>query len=115
MMAMKDYITKLFKEVPDNLLKGQSSTPASNYLFHVNAKCKKLDSEAAVMYHHLTAKLLYLAKCVRRDLLTAVSFLCTRVQNPDLDDWKKLGRCLSYLRNSANREYTLAADTPMVG
>ena len=61
-MTMKDYITELFKEVPDNLLKGPASAPARNYLFNVNTKCKKLESEAAVMYHHLTAKLLYLAK-----------------------------------------------------
>jgi hypothetical protein len=44
------------------IMKGPASTPASNYLFNVNPKCKKLDSETAVIYHHLTAKLLYLAK-----------------------------------------------------
>jgi len=43
-------------------------------------------------------------------LLTAVSFLCTRVQSPDFDDWKKLGRCLRYLRDSAHLKYTLSAD-----
>ena len=70
-----------------------------------------LDSETAVIYHHLTAKLPYLAKGVRpADLLAAVSFLCTRVQNPDLDNWKKLGCCLTYLRNTIDLKYTLAAD-----
>jgi hypothetical protein len=88
-MTMNDYITELFKEVPDDLLKGTASTPASNYLFNVNPSCKKLDNETAVMYHHLTAKLLYLSKRVQPDLLTTVSFLCTRVQSPDEDDWKK--------------------------
>jgi hypothetical protein len=32
------------------------------------------------------------------------------VQSPDLDDWKKLGRCLRYLRDSAHLKYTLLAD-----
>jgi hypothetical protein len=91
-MSMEDYISNLLEETPDDLIKGMASSPASNHLFDVNPNCKKLASESAVLYHHLTAKLLYLSKRTRPDLLTAVSFLCTRVQTPDEDDWKKLGR-----------------------
>ena len=109
-MTMDDYIQELIKEVPDDLFKGTAASPAGNHLFNVNPNCEKLDNETAVIYHHLTAKLLYLAKRIRPDLLTAVSFLCTRVQCPDFDDWKKLGRCLIYLRNTADLKYTLAAD-----
>ena len=43
-------------------------------------------------------------------LLTAVAFLCTRVQSPDTDDWKKLGSCLQYLQDSAELKYTLSAN-----
>ena len=46
------------------------------------------------------AKLLFLAKRVRPDILTAVSFLTTRVQKPDCDDLKKLGRVLKYLNKT---------------
>ena len=109
-MTMRDYIDELIKEVPEDLLSGKASTPASNFLFNVNPKCSKLGNETSVMYHHLTAKLLYLSKRVRPDILTAVSFLCTRVQEPDQDDWKKLGRCLKYLSNTADLKYTLAVD-----
>jgi hypothetical protein len=111
-MTMFDYISELVKETPDDLFKGPARSPASNYLFHVNPKAKKLDDDAAVLFHHLTAKLLYLSKRTRPDLLTAVSFLCTRVQSPDVDDWKKLGRCLTYLRDNADLPYTLAMDGP---
>ena len=45
----------------------------------------------AETFHHLTAKLLYLCKHTRPDLQMAVAFLTTRVQNPDIDDFKKLG------------------------
>ena len=62
------------------------------------------------MFHHLTAKLLYLSKRTRPDLLTAVAFLCTRVQSPDTDDWKKVGSCLQYLQDSAELKYTLSAN-----
>ena len=109
-MSMDDYIKELLKECSDDLMKGMSASPAGNYLFNVNPDCEKLDSETAVMFHHLTAKILYLAKRIRPDLLTTVSFLCTRVQNPDLDDWKKLGRCLCYIRDTAHLKYTLRAD-----
>ena len=109
-MSMDGYISDLLEEAPDELLKGTGSSPASNYLFNVNPKCERLNTETAAIYHHLTAKLLYLAKRTRPDLLTAVSFLCTRVQAPDRDDWKKLGCCLTYLQYTKGEKYTLAAD-----
>jgi hypothetical protein len=55
-------ISELLKETPEDLFKGPARSAASNYLFHVNPKAKKLDNDAAVLYHHLTAKLLYLSK-----------------------------------------------------
>jgi Reverse transcriptase (RNA-dependent DNA polymerase) len=109
-LSMYDFIAELLKETPEELLKGPAKSPASNYLFHVNAAAQKLDNESAVLYHHLTAKLLYLSKRTRPDLLPTVSFLCTRVQAPDVDDWKKLGRCLTYLRDNANEPYILSMD-----
>jgi hypothetical protein len=109
-MTMHDYISELLEETPDDLLKGIATSPAGNYLMNVNPNCKRLDSETAAIYHHLTAKLLYLAKRVRPDLQPTVSFLCTRVQSPDADDWKKLGRCLTYLRCTKDDPFTLASD-----
>jgi hypothetical protein len=50
------------------------------------------------MFHHNTAKLLFAAKRARPDLQLTVSFLCTRVRAPDVDDYKKLGRLMKYLR-----------------
>jgi hypothetical protein len=54
--------------------------------------------------------LLYLSKRTRPDLQTPVSFLTTRVRLPDVDDWKKLGRCLRFLRDTKNDSHTLEAD-----
>jgi hypothetical protein len=89
-MTMNDFIQELLKECPDDLMKGTSTTPAALHLFAVNPDCEKLDSDTSTMYHHLTAKLLYLSKRTRPDLQLAVSFLSTRVLAPDADDWKKL-------------------------
>jgi len=49
-------------------------------------------------FHSVVAKLLYIAKRVRPDILTAVSFLSTRIQSPSDEDWAKLSRVLKYLK-----------------
>ncbi len=91
-------------------MKGSCSSPAANHLFAVNPDCEKLDSATSILYHHITAQLLYLGKRTRPELLLAISFLCTRVQEPDEDDWKKLGRCLRFLRDTKDDKLTLEAD-----
>ena len=106
---MYDYIDRMIADAPADLMKGPCSTPAANHLFETNDNAEKLDPATAIIYHHLTAQLLYLAKRTRPDLLTAVSFLCTRVQQPDVDDWKKLGRCLRFARDTRDDRLTLSA------
>ena len=108
--SMPQYIEDLLLECPESIMKGTSSTPAANHLFQVNDHAEKLSAMDAVLYHHLVAKLLYLGKRTRPDLLTAISFLCTRIQSPDIDDFKKLGRCLRYLRDTKHLSLTLEAD-----
>lgn len=53
------------------------------------------------------AKLLYISKRVRPDILLAVTFLTTRVLNATQDDWTKLIRVLRYLRRTKNKGLTL--------
>jgi hypothetical protein len=89
---------------------GHAATLAANQLFLVNDKAEKISDEDSEKYHHLTAKLLYLSKRARPDLQTTVAFLCKRVQQPDVDDWKKLGCCLRYLQGTKELVLTLEAD-----
>ena len=91
---MQDFIQGVLDDCPGELMKGASATLAANYLFNVNPDCRKLGEEKASQFHHLTAKLLYLSKRARPDLQTAESFLTIRVQEPDEDDYKKLGQCI---------------------
>jgi hypothetical protein len=106
---MNDYVENLLDEVPEDM-SGHAATPAANHLFAVNDKAEKLDNDDSEKYHHLTAKLLYLSKRARPDLQLAVAFLCKRVKQPDVDDWKKLGRCLRYLRGTKELILTLESD-----
>ncbi len=61
-------------------------------------------------FYHTDYQLLFTANCVHWDIQTAVSFLTTRVQSPDEDDWGKLKRILKYLNGTRNLKLTLCAD-----
>ena len=106
---MEDYIDHMIEECPAGLLKANPASPAANHLFDINHDCEKLNSEEADKFHHFVAKLLYLAKRTRPDILLAVAFLCTRVREPDHDNYKKLGHCLSYVQGTKTLCLTLEA------
>ncbi|KAL7572570.1 hypothetical protein ACA910_000389 [Epithemia clementina (nom. ined.)] len=78
--SMSEYVLDLIQECLNNLLSGHPQSPAANHLFSINTKAEPLSSKQQVIVHHLVAKLLYLAKRTRPDLLLAVTFLATRVQ-----------------------------------
>jgi hypothetical protein len=109
MILMIDYIQAMLDELPTDM-DGEAATPAASHLFEVNDKAIPLDKETAELFHHLTAKLLFLCKRARPDIQTAVAFLTTRVRSPDEDDYKKLTRCMRYLRATINLPLTLEAD-----
>ena len=50
------------------------------------------------MFHHHVSELLYFSKQARPDIQTSVSYLCTIIYNPDIDDMKKIIRTMKYLR-----------------
>jgi hypothetical protein len=53
-----------------------------------------------VYFHSTVAKLLYLAKRARPDILTVVTYLCMRVQHATVEDERKLARVLGYLKGT---------------
>ena len=61
-LSMSEYIDSLIKEIPPDLAKGASTTPAAGHLFTTNTDAQKLCEDQASEYHHLVAKMLYLAK-----------------------------------------------------
>jgi len=93
---MYDYINKLLTELP-SAMNGSVKTPAMLHLFNMIKDATKLLEVKVQLFHHLVAKLLYLSYRTRQDIQTAVAFLCTRVQSPEEDDYKKLTRVMQYL------------------
>jgi hypothetical protein len=88
-------------------VQGTATTPAGEQLFETRDTAQKATEEERKWFHTHTAKMLYLAKRVRPECLTAVSFLSTRVSQCDADDLKKLTRLLRYLRGTAERGIVL--------
>jgi hypothetical protein len=83
------------------------ATPASSHLFDVREDAAKATAEEVKYFHSNVMKLLYLAKRVRPEILTAVAFLSTRVHRCDADDLSKLRRVLGYLLHTPGRGIVL--------
>jgi hypothetical protein len=100
-ISMFKYIDTMLGELPPEF-DGCAPTPAAVNLFDVRSDEERtlLSTELSSLYHHNSAKLLFLSQRARPDVQTAVSFLTTRVKSPDEDDYKKLQRCMRYLRSS---------------
>jgi hypothetical protein len=91
-------------------VKGKASTPASSELFSIDENSSQLTSEDRIKFHSTVAKLLYLAKRTRPDVLLATNFLTTRVKNPTLEDSDKLDRVMRYLNSTVDLGIVLRPD-----
>mmetsp|Transcript_10408 Transcript_10408/g.10010 ORF Transcript_10408/g.10010 Transcript_10408/m.10010 type:complete len:84 (-) Transcript_10408:508-759(-) len=82
---MTEYLQKILEDLADEL-KQSVVAPADTHLFTANNKCLKLNKAEAEQFHHVVVQLLFLSKRGHPDVLTTVTFLCTIVKQPDLDD-----------------------------
>eukprot|EP00957_Ditylum_brightwellii_P079907 6077763-Ditylum_brightwellii.AAC.1 len=85
---------------------------AADHLFQVDPGGEKLNEELAQAFHTIVARLIYVCKCARQDLQTAIAFLTTRVKAPDNHDWEKWKCLLRYLKGTINLMLSLTADNP---
>ncbi len=74
--------------------------PGNKSYFILNHESTGLFEVQRKIFHTTTAKLLYLAKRARPDILTVTSFLCTRVKAPTEEDLTKLLHTLGYLQST---------------
>ena len=109
---MANYITKVLDEFAFGKEIGEAGakTPAAEHLFKTNDECQKLPPDKKEEFHTTVAKLLFLCCPARPEINCAVSFLCSRVQWSNEDDWKKLLRVLRYLRSTKNLTLTIRCD-----
>jgi len=108
-IMMSEYLQEAFDLFPEDVSKIVNS-PAADHLFDINPDCERLTEDKRKLLHSITAKLLYVGKRARPDILVPISFLTSRVTIADIDDWKKLKRLLCYLYNTKDLPLILGID-----
>jgi hypothetical protein len=106
-VTIPKYISDVLEYASD--VTGVCSSPAASDLFVVG-NSELLSAAGRERFHTLSAKLLYLAKRVRPDILLPVSYLVRRVRTPNLADQRKLERVVKYLRGSQQFGFVLEPD-----
>jgi hypothetical protein len=86
----------------DCKVSGTAPTPAKEDLFYIDLNSKLLNTIERQEFHTVVARVLYMAIRVRPDLLTAITFLSSRVAAPTEQDQDKLMRVLMYLNATIN-------------
>ena len=78
-------------------------------LFKTNDDKELLDEDRSMRFHHIVAKLLFVAKRARPDIDLVISYLCRRVSRNNIHDWEKLSRLLRYINGTLNMKRTIGA------
>jgi hypothetical protein len=112
-VTMANFITELLKDMDDKVgFGGIALTPATALLFEVKESPLLPDKERE-FFHSTAAKLLYMAKRARPELLTVVAFLTTRVLAPTVADQDKLKQAIKYIRGTPLLGLRLTCDEPL--
>ena len=106
---MRNYINEIIETFPENLTDKMECLWTTR-LFNINEESKTLDKYRNDIFHTFVMKCIFLAKSGRPDILPGISFLSTRVQRLNEEDWKELVRLLSYLKNTIEIVLYLKAD-----
>jgi hypothetical protein len=109
-ITMAGFVTELMAECTD--ISGTADTPSTATLFEIRPL--RAAGREGKRFHSLVAKLLYLGKRSRPDILTTVAFLSTRVLKATEEDWKKLVKLVRYLRGTERLGIRLEANDPTV-
>jgi hypothetical protein len=98
-LDMRAYIAKCLEGKLTNM---RTTSPAADDLFDIDEKKTIVGELELATFHSDVAKLLYLAKRTRGQILTAISHLSGRVSCATEDDQRKLDRVFSYLAKTAD-------------
>jgi hypothetical protein len=106
---MTEYIYTMLADFPYKL-QGEVNVPWTEKLFKVDETSKKLDDKRRETFHSFVMKAMFLCKRVRLDVQPAISFLASRVQEPNEGDRTKLIRVLVFLKMTRDDMLALEAD-----
>lgn len=109
-LDMNAYTIKVLDEFGTG---GNAPTPATEDLFS-DRDMPMLSDDDRKRFHSVVAKLLYLAKRTRPDILLAISHLASRVTIANQDDKTKLDRVLRYLNGHRKMSLHFRRDGDMI-
>ena len=89
-------------------------TSAANHLFQVRDDGGDLSLQQKDLYRTLAENILFVSCCLQPDLKTSISLLTTRVKQPNIENYKKLARCIRYIRVTENMYLTLEANNASI-
>ena len=103
-VKMSKYIKTMVKDAPVSMDRHAATPPppppppAVTHLFKINMhNLKLLYKEMKELFVNLVMQGLFLSQRGRPDIRTAISFLCSCLNCPDEDNFKKLTRLLRYI------------------
>lgn len=86
---MENYLKEVLKDLLEDT-NGTAMSLAAEHLFKTRDNTVTLDEKQADLFQRVTTQLHFAYKRGRLDIQIAVAFRCTRVKNPDQDNYKKL-------------------------
>ena len=96
--TMFDYLEDVIVEATKDLKNSRSYYPGNDQLMKIDYDSPSLSPKDVKLFHRHVARLLFANKKARPDIQVRVAFLCTRVKAPNEQDYKKLGKVISYLK-----------------
>jgi hypothetical protein len=107
---MIDYMESMVDDFSTKFKPNETApTPAPEDLF-AEGEGEPLEKQRAEEFHTFVAKGLFACKRARPDIHPTIAVLCTRVKQPNEDDWKKLHRLMKYINGTRKDKLILAAD-----
>ena len=107
---MFDYLEDVIVKAAEDLKNSCSYYPGKDQLFNVNDGSPRLLPKGAELFHCHVARLLFTSKRARLNIQVCVAFLSTRVKSATEQDCKKLGRVISYLKETVHLPLVIGAD-----
>jgi len=107
---MKDYIESMLNDFLVQFTSEDSAPTPAPVDLHSTGTSPKMPPKEAEIFHTFVAKALFLCKRACPDIQLAVATLCTRVKDPNQDDWCKLLRLMVFLSETRDDELILFVD-----
>jgi hypothetical protein len=109
-ISMQGFVDEFVNDYPGDRI---VSSPSNGDLFVIEDSDVVANEADRKSFHTTVAKLLYLGKRIRPDILLTVSFLCTRVTKVTERDLMKLKRLVNYVSCTKDITLTLKVEYPI--